>query len=998
MQGKRLLTRILPGLLILLWASVAMAGVTGKIAGRVTDATTGEPLYGANVILLDRIENGERVPIPGNRIQGAATDQNGEYFIINIKPGIYSVQFTYMGYRQTVKTQIRVMVDRTTRVDCPMSPTVVDAGETVVVTAERVEIQKDLTSSEVSIGAEKIDVMPVRSVNALLDLQAGVVRDAGGSLHIRGGRSSEITYMVDGVQVIDPINRSAGVSIDDQAIEELKTITGTFNAEYGQALSGVVNIVTKQGSNKFQMNLTSYFGDYFSLDDDVYYIMDNAEWANAAARALTQKSRWVNYDFSRYSGSFSEIFREKPYLTRKSYLGGFNPAKSQDIQLNMSGPVPFTGKKVTFFASGRYQYQPGFVYGARYFMPWGFQAPVSDTLHTFDMPDNEIVPLSKDRNYSTQSKIYFNLTPSISLSYGLYYNHNNSYSTGWNYKYVPDAGKHYITSSQTHIATAKYVFSPSTFAEFRGSHYIKHHKNYLYEDPYDYRYMPVETGDIEQYVYGKSQDDDISVTSRVNDFNFYGNPVDHGKEDVKYTALKFDLTSQITKHHLIKTGFSARFHDLRNDWFLMQFSDENYRPIVPDESSPFHVNYKAKPRELAAYIQDKIEFKELIINVGVRFDYFDPDAPVLADPADPQIYDPFLLDNIYSNYSPTTPDSELVEYTIEERKAFWYKDAEPNYQISPRVGISFPITEQGVIRFSYGHFFQNPQLRFLYDNPNFWIEGAGARNLVGNAGLKPERTVQYEIGLQQQLMEDLYMYVTGFYRDIRDWIGTGAPIDTYSGIAYYQYENKDHAAAKGITLTARYRRNNFDINLDYTYMTAQGTSSDPQDAYNGALANEAPRLQLLDLNWDQRQSLNTVFGYSYKGWNGSLIATVNSGLPYTPTFARGEVSGSGTFVGLRENSERRPWSYNVDFRLSRTFKLWNYQLQLFVNVQNLLDTRNANSVYSDTGRPDFTLQGINQVDRPGDPDVEISNVDEYFTRPWNFTPPRFIQVGFRLSI
>jgi hypothetical protein len=255
----------------------------------------------------------------------------------------------------------------------------------------------------------------------------------------------------------------------------------------------------------------------------------------------------------------------------------------------------------------------------------------------------------------------------------------------------------------------------------------------------------------------------------------------------------------------------------------------------------------------------------------------------------------------------------------------------------------------------------------------------------------------YELGLQQQLNDNLYLHLTGFYRDIRDWLGTGEPIDTYQGMTYYMYVNKDHAAAKGLTLSASYRLNKMALNVDYTYMTAKGTSSDPQDAYYDALAQEAPRIQMINLNWDQRQALNTVLSYSDRGWSASLISTINSGLPYTPSFARGEVSGSGTFTGLRENSERKPLTYNLDLRVGRSITIGTFRAQVFINVTNLLDTRNANGIYSDTGQPDYTLQGINQVDRVGTPDVEISNVAEYFTRPGNYSSPRFIQLGLRLS-
>jgi len=957
-------------------------GTTGKIAGQVVDAETGEPLVGVNVFLE-------------GTILGGATDTEGEYFIINIPPGTYSVLVRMMGYTPQKFEKVRVSVDLTTRVNTRLQSTVLQSDEVVVITAQKAQIQKDLTSSEVSVGAETIDQLPVRSVEAIMDLQAGVVRDASGNLHIRGGRTSEITYMVDGVQVLNPLDRSAGISIDDQAIKELKAITGTFNAEYGQALSGVVNIVTKQGEDKFRLHFTSYFGDHLSFDDDVYYVMDNTEWANEAARGLNRKSKFILYDITAEERRAFQEFGEKDWLETKPYLNHYEPWKNRDLQLNISGPLPLTSKRISYFISGRYQYSPGYNHGKRYFMPWGFQAPVSDTVHTFEIPDNKIVPLNWFEGFSTQSKIYFKITNALNLSYGLYYNHHHSYGVGdaTRFKYIPDAGRHYYTDRYTQILSMTYIFSKNTFIDFKGSYYVNDHENYMYEDPFDYRYMPTQSGDFEQYVFRPSREEDIAIYTTSNDFAYWGNDPGRSSTLTKYFSANLDLTSQVTKRHLMKMGISARLHDLENDYYNLQFSQATYRPIIPPPISPFHIRYSAKPQEFAAYIQDKIEFQELIINIGLRFDYFSSDGRLLNDPRDPQIYSPFKIDNIYQNYSPTTPDSELVEYSVAEREAFWYTKPDIKYQISPRFGLSFPITETGVIHFSYGHFFQNPEFRNLYQNPNFWITGAGAENLVGNANLNAERTVMYEIGLQQQVINNLYLHVTGFYRDIRDWVGTGIPIDTYRGLTYYNYVNRDHATAKGITLSSSYTLGNLSVDLDYTFMTAKGTSSDPRDAYNDLQSQRAPRVQLINLDWDQTQSLNLTVNYRYARWMATLIGTANAGLPYTPSFARGESQGGSTYIGLRENSERKPATYNVDLRFSRAFNVGPVQLQAFCNITNLFDTRNANWVYSDTGRPDFTLEGYLHRERF----LEISSIDEFYARPGMYTPPRFIQFGFRVS-
>lgn len=969
-------------LICLLSAVTVLAGTKGKIAGKVTDAVTGEPLMGVNII------------IEGTTI-GAASDAEGDYYILNVSPGVYNLKATMIGFKPNVVEKVRVQVDLTSKVNIQMTSLTVQLGQEVTVTAKK-EIQKDLTSSERSMQSDQIDILPARDITSLLSMQAGIVKDAGGNLHIRGGRTSEISYLVDGVQMINPMDRSMGIGIDDQAIEELKAITGTFNAEYGQALSGVVNIVTKKGSDKFTINATAYTGDFNSFDKDLYSIMSNRDWAVASAKSLVTKSGRLFYDFSKNGiTSYSQIYQSandgsKPWLTKESYLNGYNPFKNYDVQLNVSGPLTNDIKNVSYFVAGRYQYKPGYSKGRRYFMPWGLWTPKGDTVNSYEMPDGELVNLNWYKGLSTQAKVFVNL-PNFDVSYGFYFTKDNSYGGGS--KYRPDGGRNYFTDRFTHILSLTYLFSSSTFLDVKGNYYSSDSKSYLYADPFDYRYMPTSTGDFQQYMFRPAREDDIEVKSNIYDYSFWGNDVGRSKSFEKNFSVRFDLTSQIDKNNLIKFGGSGRWHNLENDYYDLQFSQTTYRPLIPDNSSPYHTYYAAKPYEFAAYIQDKIEFNELIINVGVRFDYFYSDGKVLADPKDPQIYSPFKMDHIYSNYTAATPDSLLTYRTLQDRETFWYKKPDPKYQFSPRFGFSFPITAQGVIHFSYGHFFQNPEFRYLYHNPNFWIAGAGAQNLTGNANLNAERTIMYELGLQQQLMDNLYLHVTGFYRDIRDWVSTGVPIDTYRGSTYYEYVNKDNAVAKGITISSGYNIGEFSFNLDYTYMEAKGTSSDATDAYNDISAGKSPRISLVNLAWDQPHSVNFVASYTKDSWNVALVGTLNSGFPYTPSLSRSESVGSVSFSGLKENSERRPTTINFDLRVSKLFVIGDFKFQANLDVTNLFDTRNATSVYSDTGLPDFTLDDFAYKNRL----VEITNSKEYFANPGMYSNPRYISLGLRIS-
>lgn len=235
-------------LFLLIIVPVVQAGITGKLAGRITDALTGEPLIAATVM------------IEGTKL-GASTDFDGRFIILNVPPGVFSVKVTYVGYEHLTVSGVKIVVDQTTTLDFKLKPVSMTTEE-VVVTANTPLIQKDLTSSISVVGRDEIELLPVGNFTDLLSLQAGVV-GSGSNLHIRGGRSNEVAYMIDGMYVTDPLLGGLATNINNDAIQEMSLLSGTFNAEYGNALSGIVNIVTRDGSDKFSGKLemrTSNFG------------------------------------------------------------------------------------------------------------------------------------------------------------------------------------------------------------------------------------------------------------------------------------------------------------------------------------------------------------------------------------------------------------------------------------------------------------------------------------------------------------------------------------------------------------------------------------------------------------------------------------------------------------------------------------------------------------------------------------------------------------------
>ncbi|NOZ60865.1 MAG: TonB-dependent receptor [Calditrichaeota bacterium] len=231
-------------LILLIFSGQIFCGTTGLLKGKVTDKATGEPLIGANVLLV------------GTRF-GAATDEQGKFVIYHIPAGRYQVKVLMIGYQPYLVDNVRIIMDVKTELDIQMSEVAVDLGKEIVVTAERPLIQKDITGTMHAVSAKKITELPVDSYLDVISLQPGVTSD----LHIRGGRTTEVLYLVDGLPIQENIQGGAASQLPQQSIAEMTIQTGGFNAEYGNAMSGVINIVTKQGGTNREFFLRAV-GDH----------------------------------------------------------------------------------------------------------------------------------------------------------------------------------------------------------------------------------------------------------------------------------------------------------------------------------------------------------------------------------------------------------------------------------------------------------------------------------------------------------------------------------------------------------------------------------------------------------------------------------------------------------------------------------------------------------------------------------------------------------------
>ncbi len=536
------------------------AGQTGKIIGHVIDESTGEPLPGANIV------------IEGTTL-GAATDMDGDYIILNVPPGKYTLECSMLSFQNVRKTNVIISVDQTTRVDFNLQPAALDIGETITVEADRPIIQKDLTSTESSISADEILSMPVENVGDLLELQAGVVKDSRGEFHIRGGRSSEIAFLIDGISVTDPFSGKAAVNVDQSAIQELKVISGTFNAEYGQVMSGIVEVVTKDPENKFQFGGKVYSGDYISSDTDLFYNIDDR-----------------------------------------------NPTDVYNYQVHVTGPIALFKDKLSYYASFRRFYNDGWIYGQRRFNPGDSANFDPKAVFIEQTGDNEPVSMNFDSEYYGNLKFVLKITPTLKLNYNILGNKFDSRFYNHLYRLNPEGDVTDHEYGITNVLSLNHTLSSKTFYTVKLSHYYHDFKSYLYEDPNDPRYVNPELLRTREDAYS-------FLTGGTNMIHSYRNTtVDIGK---------FDITSQVNKNHQIKTGIEFKNNRIEENNFEANYEGVPGGGVFSTIAFFNKGEHSHDALEAAAYIQDKIELENMTLNVGFRYDYFDSQGKVPTDLRDP---------------------------------------------------------------------------------------------------------------------------------------------------------------------------------------------------------------------------------------------------------------------------------------------------------------------------------------------------------------------------
>ena len=973
----------------------ATAATIGKISGIVTAEATKQPL--ANV----------KVTIVGTSTT-TTTNDSGYYVMTNIDPGGYDVQVELPGYRSKTVQANKVFAGLTTTINFALEATEIVELEAVTVTAAKPLIKKDVTQTTRIIEADEITSMPRDTVNGILQTQAGVaVLNSTGSLHIRGGRSMEVKYLIDGIPVNDPIGRGLGLQISTNALEQMEVITGGFNAEHGDAQSGIINLITKAGTRKFTGRIRYRVGQWGQHHGDPIY----GPWLDP------------DNDFRPVAlEPFRGIFIGKPFDYQTPYRGDdvtvgelaeregddkvifteIAPNVYADRTENPLQPVidPETGearvdaetdevimerqpykdadgtvidyekKQVTLidgYTVDLKQYSGLFNNTKKYSLPpshigeFALSGPIWGNRLTFSFAsqlrrDESYLPNSGSGGHTLQGKLKFEITPQIKLTASGLYDVREFNNYGGSLRFVPDAievdnrdGRSLSAQLSHNINSG--TFYTLTFGQFHRS--------------YD-SHQPGKVWDPLNKTFGENAYDPEKTFEQNQKEGRIRNPAQQAYNDTTYdvagdnnfwttrnsttTIFKGVFASQVTENHQIQTGIEFSTNHLYN------LGTTNY-----GSSNLYMEYYDVTPTSVSIYAQDKMEYAGMIVNAGLRYDLHNPDGITPADPLDPlELNEDGTIKLDKSVYPVGLP---IIKNPVEPST---------KHMIAPRLGISFPVTDRAKLHFTYGHYYQVPRGDDLYENLSFDMRGAIRRR--GNPDMEPERTIAYEVGIAQQFTDDLTVDITGFTKDI-DNLVSSVHVDIANDYSYFI--NDIYGRVQGFELSIRkWRTGGSPVSgmLSYTYSVAKGKGSSRNLGYLTYYRQQPEVTESHPLAWDQRHIVSAFLDIQLPFASAvNFVGRYASGLPYTPN-PRAPIKPA-------INSKRYPATYNVDALVSKRSKIGGMTYTFFADIRNIFNTKNLDDLLDEV-----------TYDRYG-----IPLTAQKHSNPISWSSPRLIMVGVSLD-
>ena len=909
---------------LLFACTYGFAGVTGKVSGRVTNKSTGEPLIGANVMLV-------------GTTNGAATDLDGRYHILNVGPGYYDLRVNMIGYAEKYVENIRVEIDLTSVIDITMTIEAL-SSETIVVQANQKLVRVDVAASQKSISSDQISEMPVSSVSEVVGLSAGV-----SGLSVRGGSVNETQFMVDGLVLNDERTNEPTTGIPLSAVQDISLQTGGFGAEYRNARSGVVNVVTREGSKEnysgtINIRHSSPSQKHFGkspYDRDSFwfkpYLDDSVAWTgtNSGAWDEYQQRQYPSFDgwnnVSNLTLSDADPTNDltpagaQKLFTWEHRLNGSIKESDVNLDAGFGGPVPFLSSKfgnLRFFAS----------------------ALNEKDMYLFEVSK----PALEKRSFLL--KVTADIDANSKLVYSLLRGEmvGTTLSRGGRTTIVNDvwdlAGQ--VNRSgftmPWRMFTNEYWSPTKVNNSMHALKYTKQIDDKAFFDilfKYDSKKYHTDHGPLRDSVstYPVFGGDGDTLFADEAPLGFYGGPLfsvegrlafggaistsrDFSKINV-YT-IKSNYINQLNNHHQLKTGAEIIFSDLN-----LRFGSQN--EFLP--SGNYWTQSEVSPFRMSIFGQDKIEYNGFVGIIGLNLDLLSPNGSWY-------VIDRYDDDFFSSNYI------ETLENSFEKKKL------KSQIEISPRLAISHPITESSKLYFNYGHYQQMPTAEDLYSIRRGF---SGEVLNIGDPTLPMAKTISYEVGFDQSFFESYLIHIAAYYKDIKDQQNTTTYISANSKVNYAQLTANSYEDIRGFELEFSKLRGDWFtgfINYEYRVNTAGyfGLAryyENPGDQRNYELSNRKqskprpiPRLKsVIDIHTPSYFGPSILGQNPFANWQMNVISRWSAGSWFT--YNPNNVPGIEYNVQYVNN-------YGVDLKFSKTINLGKIKIKAYADIYNVLNTKN----------------------------------------------------------
>jgi outer membrane receptor protein involved in Fe transport len=1009
---------------VFLLPALLSAGTGGKIVGKVTDRETGEVLPGANVVVV-------------GTLLGSASDAEGEFIILNVPVGTYSLRATFIGYQTVMVTEVRVNLDLTTEIDFMLPSETLELSEVSIV-AERPLVNKNATNSISIKSSDEIQVLPLRGFRNVVSIDAGVTNVAGRT-YVRGGRREEIATYIDGVYQNLPLTGRASGDISNNAIEEVNFQAGGFNAEYGFANSGVINVTSKSGGANYNFTGEVITDAWLSKKDKRFgtygygYNVYNA----ALSGPLPAMGDKVKFYLGVERQDFADVNPSGfAYNALKMDANG-NPLNASGEQItftdaataaNIVGGINLDDAFPTYDLNGDgvqdYQWDEQGVWPNRGNEAWLWNANL-----TIDASANMKFKIGGNSRRSDGNDLA-GFSPGADFA-------NNLDGAGigftlWN----ADNNPRFQSWQDSYFAKLTHTLGDRTFYTFQANYFRDDFKrtsemfgdafwNIGDKDDQVSRFGPGSDGITNPYIQNLGTRPPLDPRSAQLFSSLGTQPAIYQDRRWSFWGIKGDVTHQLDKTHEFKAGVEYRYntyksytiggygaadlHSLAANLATVNPSDAT--AITPEQAyqarfaDPFGFdmfgqdgsvgtrNGAKNPVIASAYLQDKIELEDLVVNIGIRWDYFDPANDGIID-----------VERVT-----TTTDQSLGGINVIAEENF--KGNQTKSTISPRLGFSFPVTDKTVFHAQYGKFVQTPELARLYASTVDYGQNLQSGNFFTqeNPNLDLIKTTSYEIGFRQQIGDNSALDITAYYKEIINYVRLNQ-LDNAVPVPYAIYTSEDYGTVKGMTFTYNMRPvSRVSASANYTLQYAAGTGSDANTLYNIAWQGGRTPTFVAPLDFDQRHTGAANIDYRSKSedtfgrWGLNALLTFSSGLSYTPVRPQTEVLAgtSGYFPIAQVGSAQGPWTYQLDLKLDKTFSISQTDLVVYLWVVNVTNALNATWVYPGTGAPDNdgyfdTVAGKDFLKIWGENGKELYNF--LLRDPYMAGPPRQFRLGLRLEM